>query len=388
MAGGELIRFYGTTGSGGSADGQSQPDKTLWLGRYRASQRLDEIQSTLTSAQVRLHRFVDTARIGDGVQAHQMKWVLIQTGPAAMSPARVMSFNNSTGEFILDRATLALGQAGDYYAVFDVENVFPSVTAAQASAGQTLYRCIAVRNESGVTLTNARLRFRVLNLEPYQMGAIWNTVNSMNFLYVPDQYTSPLNDNGHRIVLGGADLFTYAPGEFQRPFVAMKPYFGNQGHLTTRALFLRREIAANTPYRASVALLVSVESDTTGQDPDPLVGGAIIAFDVAGPTYSTELEVDRYVHINGGCRLNGTIISAVTGEPIENLLVKYQIEPGDDGTLVVANNPTTGYEITDEYGRVGATYIAPTNPALEGDAADLQMVIPNGDEVGDPGGLY
>ena len=364
---GNDLRFYGTTGTDGTADGDSQPDRSLWLGRFRASQTLHEFQSTVTTAQTDRdrHILVDSARIGDGADAHALKWLLVQTGPAALSAARVASFDTATGTFVLDRRTTANAAIGDDYAIFDGENVFPDVTAAQCVSGDTRFRCIVARNEHGVAVTNVKHHFQTLALGDVLFDRINNVVSGQPFLQRSDDTTDVLNSLGQRDLLGGPDNFSLS-GQWNHPFRGAEAFeidaslannFGN-------AIWLRRVVPAGCKLRRSVAMMVVVTTDVTGSDPDPLVGAAIIAFDITGLTPQASLVPDRFVHAGGGARLSAAVTDTTTQAPVPDQPVQFQMKAGDAGTVATDDDPVAPYATTDDDGLAGATYAAPADPTV------------------------
>jgi hypothetical protein len=387
MPGNNLI-FYGTTGPSGGADGGSQPDRSLWLGRFRASQTLHEFQSTLTSAQGARdrHIIIDTARIGDGAQAHQLKWLVVQTGPAALSAARIESFDTATGGFKLDRRLAAAAGIGDDYAVFDRENVFPDLTALQGRNGDERFRCIFLRNEHGVAITNVTIHFGAVSLDGQQFARFHQgaTPSLQPFLQRSDDVTDLFDVFGQRDPAGGPDNFLGSGGWVQTMSAAIADItVGSIANNAGIAIWLRRSILpAAFRLRRSIAIQVVATTTVAGSDPDPLVGSAIIPFDLLADAPVPDLEVDRFVHISGGARLKGTVLAG--GAPLVGRAVRFAIAPGDLGTIVTSDDPDTDYDVTDEDGEAGATYFASTDPADEDVTSNLQLIVGDGDEVGDP----
>lgn len=387
MPGNDLV-FYGTTGPGGGADGGAQSDPSLYLGRFRSSTRLDEFQSTLTANQLARdrHTIVDATRIGDGADAHELKWLLIQTGPAALYASRIMSFDDATGEFKLEARTPATAVIGDDYAVFSRNNVWPDVTIAQARDGDQRFRCISFRNQHGVDIDDVTIHFEALNLDGSEFARIQQDQSPplQPFIQRSDGVTDILDSFGQRDPAGGPDNFI-GSGGWQSPATrAMSDtstlLIGNNFSI---GIWLRRLLAANLlGRRRSVAIKVVVETSTTGSDPDPLVGACILSFDVLGEDPTVELEVDRFVHIDGGARLKATVEDSQG--PVTDDDVHFIVRAGDQGTIVTDGDPDVGFDELNEDGCAFATFLAPSSPTFEGDLTHPQAIVGAGDEVGDP----
>lgn len=386
MPGNNLL-FYGTTGPGGGADGGAQSDPALYLGRFRSSTRLDEFQSTATVSQAALPRarniIIDATRIGDGVDAHTLKWMLFQTGPAALFASRIMAFDTATGRFKLENRTPAAVVAGDDYAVFSPNNVFPDVTVAQAAAGDELFRCISFRNEHGVQITNVKVFFQAIGLSGFEVARLHQTVTIQPFIERSDGVTDILDAFGQRDPLGGPDNFIGSGGWIKAQTFAIAdttaPTMGNNFSI---GIWLRRTMPAGVRFRRSVAILIVAQSDIGGSDPDPLSGAAILPFNIDGLTPVPDLVVDRFLSIGGGARLNGTV--TVNGSPLVGRAVRFGVRPGDEGTIITDNDPTAEFDTTDDEGKAFATFKSTTNPAFEGDPVRPQLIVGAGNEVGDP----
>lgn len=382
MPGNDLV-FYGTTGLGGS-DGDNVPDTSDWLGRHRAQNTLHEVQSTLTSSQSAVtdqHIIVDTARIGDGADAHVMKWVLIQTGAAALSAARVQEFDTATGQFVLDRPLDALASSGDEYAIFAAGNCFPNLTAQESEDGQTLYRCVFMRNEHGVAITEVRFHLVPLMADMDQWARMAQAAAGTPFLTIADEETAPLDSFGQRQGADASDNFS-GSGGLTQPIerAGADAEDASLSNNTGLACYLRRVVPAGAERRRSVAIMLVASSTTAGSDPDPLVGAAIIVWDVEGVTPSVTAAVDRFVHFDGGGRYEATVVSAQTGDPVTGREVKFKVDTGDPGSVETTDNPITDWEVLDDAGEAAATYRAPSS----GVDADVIVEVPHGEEVGDP----
>lgn len=386
MPGNDLV-FYGTTGPGGGADGGAQSDPALYLGRFRSSTRLDEFQSTITVNQSIFPRarniLIDATRIGDGADAHALKWMLIQTGPAALFASRIMAFDTATGRFKLENRTPALVASGDDYAVFDRNNVWPDVTTQQAADGFEQFRCISFRNEHGVQITNTKIFFSAVQSSGFEFSRLHQTNQIQPFIERADGVTDILDAFGQRDPLGGPDNFI-GSGGWQKP--QTRPIadttIATLANTFSDAIWMRRTIPSGRRFRVSVAIMIVAVTDIGGSDPDPLAGAAIMPFDIDGLTPVADLVLDRFLSIGGGARMNGLVTA--NGSPLVDRAVRFGIRPGDEGTVITTNNPATDFEVTDEEGRAFGTFKSTENPAFEGATTHPQLIVGAGGEVGDP----
>ncbi len=385
MPGNDLV-FYGTTGPGGGADGGAQSDPNLFLGRFRSSTSLDEFRSTLTANQLARdrHTIVDATRIGDGADAHALKWLLIQTGPAALFASRIMSFDDATGEFKLEARTPSTALFGDDYAVFARNNVWNDVTIAQSRDGDQQFRCISLRNEHGIQITNVKIHYEALNLDGSEFARLHQTNQIQPFIERADGVTDILDAFGQRDPMGGPDNFI-GSGGWRTP--ATRPMadttIATLANTFSDAIWMRRLLPPDLlRRRRSVAIKVVASTDIGGSDPDPLVGACILAFDVLGEDPTVELEVDRFVHIDGGARLKATVEDSAG--PVTDDDVQFVVKAGDQGTIVTDGDPDVGFDELNEDGEAFATFLAPSDPIFEGDATHPQAIVGAGDEVGDP----
>ena len=391
---GDDIRFYGTTGPGGTFDGDAESNPDNYLGRFRSSTTLHEFQSALSANQTNQtrHIVVDASRIGDGADIHALKWLLMQTGTNALSAARIMAFDDATGTFKLDRR-LGPGNAlaTHEYAVFDRNNVFPDVTEAQAAAGDIRFRCITMRNEHGAVFTNFRCFFLPIGTSGIEFERIHQSETPLGSAFISrdDGVTDILSGLGQRFTnpsLPLEDGFR-SSSAWQRPFDAAVaslptglPF--DVGLNFPVGIWLRRTIPAAVRFRRSIAMMIVAISDVGGSSPDPLAGACILSFDILGNPPTATLQADRFVHIGGGARMEGEVL--VAGAPVANRPVRFDVKAGDQGTIATDNEPIVGFATTDADGIAFGTFKAPTNPAFEGDLSHPQMIVGAGEEVGNP----
>lgn len=384
MPNGNTLRFYGTTGPGGS-DGDAQTDRTLWLGRHRSSTRAEDYHSTLTASQTARdqHIIVDSSRIGDGDDAHVFSWVIMLTGAAAGTAARVMKFTDASGSFLLDRRLGGVAASGDFYALFSPGGVFPDLTQDQSRAGEEgRFRCLVMRNETGGAITDVRLHFLPLEGITYGELAIFAMTDGEAagpFKLITDEFDDPLTDLGGLL---STEQFENASG-WITPTDRTLTLF-NTASLPNNeflAFFLRRVSPTQRRARESVAYAILVTSSTTGQDPDPLLGGMVVTYDVAGIELTNTLESDRFVHILGGARYE-VISQDSAGDAVADVFVRFEAFGG--GSIATEDDPTTNHDRTDARGEANATYTAPTDLAEVGEPAFIRAIIGGGTEVGCP----
>ena len=394
MSGANLV-FHGTTGPGLS-NGASQPDPEDWLGRWRAAEVVHEIQSTLTAAQANTsrHIIVDSARIGDGVQAHQMKWIAMQTGGAAPSAARIASFDDATGTFKLDRQLVgSLGQIGDTYRLFAPGNVFPNVTAEQAATGHESFRAICLLNSHGTigAAQKRRIIFRDLgsgDARHYSLIHQTTEATLTPFIERADGLTDVLDVLGQRATLGGPDGFANT-SPWVQIFDIADDNVSEVGNVSLgfeinqqAGIWLRRTIPAGARLRRSVAFQVLFLTDDASSDPNPLSSSVLIVYDIDTPDTSAIVTPDRFPAILGGARVRVDVSKA--GAQLADRPVRWDVRPGDLGTMLTDDDPVSGYDVTDDDGRAYATLIAPTSQASAGVISHPRARIGAGEEIGDP----
>lgn len=352
---------------------------------------LHSLQSTLTANQATLsrHYLVDASQIGAGVQVHRLKWLCMVTGPAALSAARVEAFDTATGTYKLDRPLPISAQSGNVYRLWSKGNVWPDVSAAEAAAGHTRYRCIFFRQEHGVVgLTALRFYFRDLSAG----GGDFHRTHRSSGLG-PSAFISRANDTtdifdsiGSRDPMGGADNMDGCTA-WQNPFgygVADSQIDALTNNPGGVPIWLRHRIPAGGGFRRSVAMQLVAQSTLGGLDPDPFASSVILPFDVAADADQPEgeLEPDRWVHVGGGARLRGRVTRGAG--PEANRVVRWVLRPGDLGSIHTDDEPFAGSDRTDADGITAATYRAPELELAAGLTAAPRLLIGAGDELGDP----
>lgn len=364
--------------SGGAAN--TDPNASLGGNMSTAGGgELQSLESTLTSTQTagQLHLLVDTARIGDGDDVHLGKWLVMLTGVASLGVGRVVDFDSASGTYSLDRDMPVAAALGDTYHLFTPQNLFDNATAAECSTGEEDYRMIYMRNLTGVTLTTAVVYVVPLDEGPCTLEVMPNQATGQPSLTISPDTVSPLDSNGFVQGTGFTTRNTF--GRDARP---VEPENGAPaGGITSftnnnqAAIWVKRTTPPDSEVRRRCAFMIVLSTDVSGQDPDPLTSAAIVAFELDGITPSISLAPDRFVHVAGGTRITGTLTAQETGQGVG---------PGRDVTLTVDGLGTLTGDAnpqTDSDGAAAATYAAPTDPAEEGNTADVEFNVGDGEEV-------
>jgi len=380
------LDFRGTVGPGGGS-GQSRPDPLTWLGRSYAAESIHSLQSTLTANQdvSRRNEIIDSARIGDGANAHALKWMAILTGPAALAAARVMSFDDATGTFKLDRELgPGLAVSGNAYRLFNPGNVFGNLSAAQAVDGITDYRSIALFNAShGAAVNDIKIYFRPLgSLRSDIIDRTHQGGSGGLWIERSDVFTDIFDSLGGRIVGTGSDGFLVSGG-WLHPFgyATADVTYTTMNPTAFVGIWLRRKLPAGSAPGLSLAIQIIAEASNTGSDPDPLAVSGIICFDIGSAPVEGLVQADRFVHVGGGARIDAQLDRL--GAPIAQRPVQFGLRLGEQGIIIADDDPLAGYSTTDDEGRASATYTLDLL-ATEGGLAHPRAIIGAGEEVADP----
>jgi hypothetical protein len=385
---GHQLRLYGSTGPGGES-GDPQPDRALWLGRNRSSDRLDVLSSTLTAGQGlgTRHRLVDAARIGES--GHVLRWVAMHTGPAAGACARVEAFEPLTGTFVLDRALPASAASGNRYALYAAGNCFPTVSAPQAQAGETRYRCLVLRNEHGSGVAGVRVHLVPLSGAGARVDRLHQVAAESPWIERVTDQIDVLN------ALGQRDPMIPDPEEFEGDQADGFEGSGGWTSPLSRALadveaetlangaelaiWLRRIVPPRSLFRRSVAVGVFVTTSTTGSDPSPLASVGVLVWDVEAAAPDVQLRTDRYLHVGGGARVRARV--TIGDEPVPGRFVRFE-HLGEGILHLPSGEVSQDYVRTDARGEAHVTLAAADAEA--GDLAELAARVGAGEEVGRP----
>jgi hypothetical protein len=369
--------------SGAGTDEASQPDIALSLGDWRASSAdtLHDFQSTLTTAQAAGNRHIirDTARVGDGANLHRGKYLSAVTGPAAdvLFVARIIASGpqGADGVIVLAEPAPASMGVGEYYRATPALRLFADVTFEESRAGLVDYKCIFFQNSSGVNFNDAKYYLVPINPAGTTMEFVSGNSNTRVTRILADRYEDPTDQWGKVDPDPGANFHDFFPFSSTHSGYPLPTNAIVVNNTAAQPLYIRRTIPAGTFQRTSVVWALVAVSSVTGNDPDPLAVVQPIVFDVDGEDPTLAMVVDRHVYINGGARLEATVTEATLGTPIEGRAVEFS--KVGDGTII-----GQGYDrVTDEDGKVAASYRSPLNPALEGDPLTFTASVGGGVEV-------
>jgi len=393
--GGEQIHFRGTTFT---FAGDSNPDPSDWLGGFRASESVYSLESTLTANQdaTSRHIILDSSEIGSGDGVYNGWWLLMRNGPAADQAlmetgaccGKIIAFDSATGAFKLDRQLGAAAQTGDAYALFEPGAIFPNVDPVQAFSGEARYRALALHNETGGAVNGVELFFVDLgegDISDFAKNSQQSDVNLATG-HMVDELTKPTNQ-------WGGNLWAQPAPD------SMKDSHGWQSGISSitgqaqvsvpngnsMSIYLERIIRPNRFSRASQAILVVANSTTGGDDPDPLMAGLILTFDIVSEVPKPSVTIDRDQYIGGGGIVISKVVGAASGSPLFEIPVHLRVRPPEGlGSITTSGEPYTGYSLTDEDGIANGVYSGPTDPADAGKTTALQAIVSGGVEEWDP----
>lgn len=365
LNGHELVHYLAVD----AAEGTAQPDPNASLGGNRSGTAIHEVQSTLTSNQTDARKFVDTARIGDGTDAHVGKWALFMTGAAAVHAAEVLAFDTATGEFVLVDGTPALAASADVYRLYAVNAFWDDFDAGESALGVTQYRLLYLHNETGLAVASPETKLVLLDGAGIDFGvAQWDgTGDQQNITVIPDEETEPDLDE--------LEAANNTVPRFEAPLGATSLHRVPRNTPASYAvgaavpIWLRRTGAANRLAKPRVVLQVIHRFTSTGGDPDPLVTSGLLVFGIAGLTPTVSLARDRRLRVGGGARYSVTLTAAESGLPVPGESVDFEQTAGP-GTLSFPADPEE--RETDAAGVSFASYAAPTDEAQEGATVSVE----------------
>lgn len=352
-------------------EGTAQPDPSASLGGNRSSTVVYDVQSTLTSNQVDARRVVDTARIGDGVDAHVGKWMLFMTGAAALHASPVTAFDTATGEFLLRDGTPSLASSGDTYRLHDANEFWDDLDGTDSALGNQHYRLLYLHNETGSSLTTRRVSMRFLHPSGVDfLVAEWDgTADQQGITVIADEETAP------DLTELQATPANFQVPRFERPvpdgtFLEV-PRGGTRGHAIGAAIpvWLTRIVGSSRAESDPVVLQLIHEYANTGGDPDPLVTSMLIVFSVGGLTRNIAFSRDRKLRVGGGARYTVRVTAQESGLPVGGEDVDFDQTAGP-GTLSFPSDPLD--RRTDSNGESFASYASSTDEADEGQTVTVR----------------
>lgn len=365
LNGHELVHYLAVD----DVEGTAQPDPNASLGGNRSSTAIHEIQSTLTSAQTDARKMVDTARIGDGIDAHVGKWILFMTGTAAVHASEILAFDDATGEFLLVSGTPSLAASADTYRIYDVNAFWDDLDAGESASGVTQYRLLYLHNETGFSVTSPETKLALLDGAGIEFAlAQWDgTGDKQGITVIPDEETEPDLDE--------LEASSNTVPRFEQPVglnsQLQVPRLQPASYSNSAAvpIWLRRVGGQGRLTKPRVVLQVIHKFASTGGDPDPLVTSGLIIFGLTGLTPQASLTRDRAIRVGGGARYVVALTAQESGLPIVGEQVAFQQTAGP-GSLDLSSDPDDFR--TDEDGTVFASHVASTNEGDEGQTVTVE----------------
>ena len=300
------------------------------------------------------------------------QWVSIQNGTAAMSAARIESFDETTGEMRFHEELTAAPAVNDVFRIFANQNLFPAASPAMNTQGFTIHRGIFVRNQEPGSANLADVRLWPVPLEPgptdlrIAPGDFASSNVTMDELAdeleVPD--LSAANaftnvDQGFRAGHDYASAIDSPIAGFQDLSANGDQFMGVYLELTAPPLSRQKQVCAWG---------LALESATTGNDPDPFrILVAIFVFELQGLDANVTVRPDSAVFVEGEASIRVKAVDVDTAIPLEGLPAQISIDAGP-GTL---NLPSEAL-VLDERGEARVTYVAPTDPMNVGDVVTVR----------------
>lgn len=331
-----------------------------------------DLQSTITTGTAAdLRILFDSARIGDGVDIHVGKAMLIIDGTAVLGAARILEFDNSNGRFLLEAPFEAAVGIGDTYELHVVDSMFDNVTAAQCATGHTDYRCVYFKNETGGVNANVGMYYhRVLGFGPDPADVsieLWARKAPLT-----TESTRPNDESGPPASqLLANDKFVNPVRRFDIEATPAEPYrtstptplLSNNDH---RAVWVKRIIPPNARRNDFVVVQICCEFESD-DDQTIVTNSMLMVFSLTGFTPAIDLRPDRgpvlteqqlgdgydaSIRLGHGARMIATVTALETGLPVPDLEIGWtQSGPGE---LWTPDGP-----LTDSDGIARATYSAP-----------------------------
>ena len=364
LVGGD-VRFYYTVDA---TTGTNQPDPNDSLGGNRASNTIETVQSSPTSAMTNRFQMIDTAQIG--TPPTLPAWLAFCEGVNALQMREIVAFDNGTGEFTFEQPFVGLAAIGDVYRYCELGHLFDAIDREEASGGIPTYRSIVCRNQTGVTL-NDRAFFRGFDAldggVPFDLGVSGDreTGSPATPVIANDRVVPDLLDT----------LFDSAQtAEFVRPHSAASsqaPKIQTTTWLDLNDIYmwLKRGTPALSRISTASAELLIVSLSNAGGDPDPLTSCVPIVWESVGIVPEVIPTFDRQPRTFGGALVESVCRDDFAQIPIEDESIDHTLTVGP-GSLVVDN-----LAVTDEDGILRVVYVSPENDANAGDTVTVQAKV-------------
>jgi hypothetical protein len=343
--------------SGASSHSGVQTDPELSLGNYASSTYLDEDRGTLTSNMTLKDRFIDTVRIGDGVDIHADSWILFADGTNEFQAQRIRSFDSVTGEFVLDGKFSTLALSGDTYKLFAPGNLFLDLTPEKSVDAPTRHRTLFVGRSAG----NSSGKMYVINYDsgPFSHKIMLDyTFKTPAYQMVNEEaepdFSDSLLTNTKKVSEGWLAPYSYETAI---------PSWTNMtsAYSTQFPPFLVRQEVISPVYPRATSCAVGIFYDNDAG----VSGGFLIVNSPAGIAGQIAVEQDRKTVIGGGCKLVGSF-TAQDGTPLPVTNMDWTIVSGG-GSIDYDE------DVADEDGQQTCRYTAPTDPAYGDTTAVIKV---------------
>lgn len=332
------------------------------------------LESTLTTGTGADKRIViDTTQIGAGADVHVGKAMLLVDGNAALDASRIVSFDDSTGTFIVEAPFTAVVDAGDTYQLFELNDMMDSVGASDCAFGSTDYRLVYLRNLSGQSANKIYFYTKVIG-GTGQLGAaveveLWGRKNQgTNESTVADDEAGPPESQ-----LLSNDRFAKTEVRFSvestpaLPFNSLgdDPALGNNNH---RAVWIKRIVPPNARRNDFVVVQITAEFESN-DDQTIVTSSMLLVFSLAGFTPLIDLRPDRgpirteqqisdgytaSMRLGHGARMIAEVRALETDLVVPDLEIGWTLE--GPGQLFTPDGP-----VTDANGIARSTYSAPSD---------------------------
>ena len=378
---GETSRFLYSGGSGIQAD----PDESIGGNRpiintfNQIAQSAPYAQATLDAASTSLNILsastneaprTEVAAVGD--------WVTVLNGAGAPTNAKILAVDGSSN-LTIDREMPGLPALGDYIRFVKAENLFPNVTAAQASAGLVDHRMVYYLKHSSAGEANFKFWIDALTSGPglIEIMGSGDFVTSTNYMKLAAGTDDPFNQWGGVDYFGTGSTIMWNPSEllgtrYGESMATPLAATSTDVNATAAApVWLRRTIPPGSTGGTQAFALMLKSDDDVSPDPDPFKSGFIFSYDVAELTYTTTIKIDRKVYLGRSAKVTGTIVDEF-GLPVVGLNAWIEVLSGPGSVATDLDGRT------DASGQITSVYTAPS--VLSTDPV-LQVVIPTNPEV-------
>ena len=303
-------------------------------------------------------------------------WLMMLNGNAAFEFGKITAVNYGTGDITIDRALSALPSIGDDFRVSRAENLFPDVTAAQASSGLVDHRMLYFLKKTIGGENNHR--FYILPVKPngcdIEVYGGGDGATDVNAPVIASGTDDPFQQFGvvANINLDRLRWETAAKAEIRYTEDSSAPEEGSLAIQNNESvpIWIRRTVPAGVTSGECVFALIDFVPDAVAQDagadPDPFHSGFIFSWNIPETTYAITITQDRTAYTRGSVRLTGTVVDAL-GSPVPNLNCWLELFSGPGSV----NTDLDGR--TDSAGKIFGVYTSPVSISTD---PVIRLVIP------------